>query len=454
MKRTTLYFLWQITQQIDGSNKIFKIGSTRDLFNRMMTYKTSFVNFIDDKITELYCIELDECENKNAYYFDELLKEITKEIDTPYSNLFYNGSTGGTEYYSVDDVECGNFSFFLDIVNNLTKKGNYKVKKVSIEELFSSHISDRDISISDVVKNENSMIGIDKKLLKDDVRKIIDNIKTSMQLRQWQIECLKNIKNMKEKSGVVIAPTGTGKSHLIIKLIKQYMKYGKRVIYITKRKEVLNDMYERTISEINDGKIAMIKKKSDICCDVGFMNLDKVSNETNKLKVLDFKNKFDIILIDECHWAGSPNAFKFLEELKENVTRMIGFSATPLRLEGTNQQNNFNLFGSGTDLNIIYQLSYLDAIDKQYIMSLERRLMLINDDELDGKDDEIEEDELDEVNENGKRNIRVKNLNDIGKLKLMKELNKLIGESKFGKCIVYCGNTKQLLHFKDFHEFY
>jgi len=444
MKKTTIYFLWQCTQQINGLNKIFKIGSTKDLFNRMMTYKTSYVNFIDNKITKLYCIELDECEIKNAYYFDELLKELTKKINSPYSNMFYNGSSGGTEYYSVDDNECYNFNFFLDIVNKLTKKGNYKVIQVSIEELFSLHISDNNPSISDIVVNENSIFGIDKKCLKDDVKKIIDGIKQSIYLRKWQIECLKNINNMKEKSGVVIAPTGTGKSHLIIELIKKFIKYGKRIMYITKRKEVLNDMYNRTIESLDDPKISIIKNIRDIDHQVGFMNLGKVENVNNKIKASDFKNKFDIILIDECHWAGSPKAYKFLEKLKKSVNKIIGFSATPLRLEGTNQQNNFNLFGTGIDLNIIYQLSYLNAIDNNYIMALERRLMLIN-------EEEIEEDD-DENNENIKRIFKAKSLNDVGKEKLMKELNKLIGESEFKKGIIYFGNTKQLLQFKEFYN--
>jgi superfamily II DNA or RNA helicase len=443
--KTYLYFLWHITQQISSCYDIFKIGSTKNLLLRMMTYKTSFLDFIDNKKTKLYYIEIDD-DIRNAYYFDELLKEITKKIDNPYCNTYYDGATGGTEFYKVSKKESSEFMFILNVISKLIGTEHH-YDEILIEELFKDSNVNYYKAIEQIYHDINESKKVREDLLKKDFE-IIMNTFIKMEntiLREWQKECLNKIKNMSDVSGVVIAPTGTGKSHLIIELMLMYSSYDKRIMYLTKRKEVLNDMFERIKDKIEKKEAGIILTLKDFKYDIGFMNFGKIENEKNKLKIDDFIKKYNIIIIDECHWAGSTKAFKFLEKLKKYSEKMIGFSATPLRLTSQNQQNNFNLFGYGTKLNIIYQLSYLDAIDNKYIMPLERMLMLIEETEVD--EIEIEDDDSEEY----ETKIKVKSFNNNGKNKILQELDILIGKSTYKKCIVYFGNTKQLINFRNYY---
>lgn len=442
--KSYLYFLWHHTQQYSQEYSIFKIGSTKNLLKRMMNYKTSFLEFVDNKKTKLFIIEIDD-NIRNAYYFDELLKELTKSINVPYCNTYYNGSTGGIEFYRVTKKESNDFKFILSVINELIVKV-HNIKKIKIEDLFKENIITKKEVIEQVYEDTVESNKVLKDLLRKDLEIIMNKYcKVEKQsLRNWQMDCLNKIFDMHECSGVVIAPTGTGKSYLIIELMSRLLSLGKKILYLTKRKEVLSDMFKRAEKNIKKKNLKVIQNKKDLKYDICFMNFGKIENENNKLKVEDFKGIYDFILIDECHWSGSPKAFKFLEELKKGVEKLIGFSATPLRLTGQNQQNNFNIFGSGTDLNIIYQLSYLDAIENNYIMSLERRLMLID-------ETEVYEKEIEDNEEEYETKITVKSLNDNGKIKLLKELDDLISKSTYKKCIIYFGNTEQLIKFRKFY---
>ena len=168
----------------------------------MRTFQTGFV---DDVPLEFY-YEID----KNCYEVDEMLKVYFNKC-----RLCSLGSNGGTEFYDADTLtieilesffdKCNivwekitpNNIFFEDVRNELTEKDIKKIKKENIVRLLTQ---------SRALKNKDAR---KIKLIDDNFIKL---------LNPWQIELSCNFDNFiksNNKTGLIIAPTGCGKSFMI-----------------------------------------------------------------------------------------------------------------------------------------------------------------------------------------------------------------------------------------------
>lgn len=148
-------------------------------------------------------------------------------------------------------------------------------------------------------------------------------------------------KIMLKKTGVLEAPTGSGKTVIAIETI---CRRKEKTLVIIHTKELQDQWVKRlekfTNAKEENGDIGRIggggKNKIGSKVTVGIIN--SLRNLTDK-DPNHFDKTFGYVIVDECHRVPSNTFSKFLVHI--NVKYILGTSATPFRTDGLDQVINF-----------------------------------------------------------------------------------------------------------------
>ncbi len=180
--------------------------------------------------------------------------------------------------------------------------------------------------------------------------------KGKIEPRGMQIEALYHLKKSREdevRKGLVVAPTGIGKTYIAAFDSRKF----KKVLYIAHREEILaqaKESFERIRPGNSTGIIMgnLNQADSDIC----FASVQTLSKD-DRLKSIP-EDKFDYIVVDEFHHAAADSYTKVLGHFKPQFT--LGLTATPYRMD------NRDIFTLCDD-NVIYELYLKEAINRGYL---------------------------------------------------------------------------------------
>ncbi len=351
-----------------------KIGSTSNFVNRMSTYVTSCPDF-NNESHEIYSFELYN-PKYNCYQLDDLINKLSTKHEIPYKK--YDADGGVEFYYKNAHV------ILSDFLNKIGVK--HLVTKVDVDDL----------------RNEIKILGRNNKLKPDD-NKIFHSINkedfTQIELmlkpdkefilKPYQKDIKELVSNTKIRlQHLIISPTGTGKTVIFtLILCDKIMSDKKDVIIVTKKKEILNQMPKRIddlIQKFIKNKIVenfecVITNCLKSCStaklniklkipQIYIVNWDKFTSSTKtNYKDIDW-SKFSTIIIDESHHCGSSEIYNVLSYVKSTQSvNYIGLSATPIRFNKSNQANILDLFGTGSEHNILYEYSYYQALTNKDI---------------------------------------------------------------------------------------
>lgn len=338
-----------------------KVGQTKRLIERGQQYMTG--ELIAGKFTTIVKIisnhDLHQVEHQIMYYFK-------------YHGLhiYYDA---GTEFYHKSCI-------------NYLENALYTIPNIQFEYMSESDINrvNRDVIYtykkSNVKKNEP-------------VWTIEDKREGKFSFRYGQKEALESfiqILALANYCGVMIAPTGWGKSLMHLLFIGEfYRKYpNKSAIIITKNKDILidfmNDVYS-TIKYLQNQGLFPVNRQIEIVNMVTattaitktlqttnnkytlyVCNIDKIASRYTKDDKKDTNNNnpdvnprltnlltdsvnLGLVIFDEIHWAGSICTTHMMEQIKKKVPYIIGSSATPLRTNVNNIDNTYKLFGQKID---------------------------------------------------------------------------------------------------------
>lgn len=399
-----------------------KIGSTQNIKSRMKTFQTGFA----DQVPLVCYYKI----NKNCYKVDESIKRDFNKIRL--KNL---GSKGGTEFYDYNKLPEEKLEKYFNDNKIIFTKCNP-------EDLL-NEIANQPLEIDDLINSQIDYY----------------NIKKQEKLSESQINCrfaFKEFIKSNDKSGIIQAPTGWGKSYMMSILGIDYITQTKNdVLIMTKKKEILDSKFIMDVKEMIKSKKLPIKiydlineqYDSEIFNNTGKYNKIFIIN-TDKFisspKFSDYRNysygKIKLVFFDECHWSGADRLSEFLLWIKNNVVdKLIGFSATPVRAKLKNQMNTQKIFSNeDNNYNIIYSCSYLEVIKEggrvptNWIM-----IPTTNSDLIDYQN----EDETYKIN-------RVLNKN--GFKTFTSWLNNFIDNSVYKKGILWFGSINNLIEFKKF----
>lgn len=131
--------------------------------------------------------------------------------------------------------------------------------------------------------------------------------------------------------GILQSRAGSGKTQMGIALVQQY---GKRALWLTHTKDLLNQSKERAERYIDPSLIGTITEgKINIGEGITFATVQTIS----RIDLALFKDYWDVIVVDECHRVcGSPSQLSMFSKVLNALSarHKYGLSATVHRADG------------------------------------------------------------------------------------------------------------------------
>lgn len=175
-------------------------------------------------------------------------------------------------------------------------------------------------------------------------------------LQKQVLDELAYFRNQGHKKGVVILPTGTGKTYLSA---FDTLNAQGRILFIVHKLDILSqsrESYERIYTTSKLGLLTGEARENLKDSKVLFASKDTLRN-----CLTDFEpNEFDYIVIDEVHHGQAPTYQSILSYFQPNLF-MLGLTATPDR---TDRKDIFQLF----EYNKVFEYTLNDAIDNGFLV--------------------------------------------------------------------------------------
>ena len=141
--------------------------------------------------------------------------------------------------------------------------------------------------------------------------------------------------------GILQSKAGSGKTQMGIALIKEY---GKRALWLTHTKDLLDQSKERAERYMDSSLLGKITEgKVEIGAGVTFATVQTMCN----LDLAQYKDMWDVVIVDECHRvAGTPTQMTMFAKVLNSLSarHKYGLSATVHRADGMIQAT-FALLG-------------------------------------------------------------------------------------------------------------
>lgn len=275
----------------------------------------------------------------------------------------------------------------------MTKNGNDKLKWINDKYTHNIYISlfdkNMDILVDKVIKIIKTTLGFNG-------IKINGIHQNRIKLRDDQ---LYDINKFKEKlldpngikTGIITKPTGTGKTVVAGGcLMAFYEKYKISALWITEKKEVLESQFSnmnKIKSYIDSGLLPKFEECHYIFWYNNKSNIEDLNKKlksdkpvlliTNNASLLYHKkyeeitkDKFGMIIVDECHCIGGELRYDFAKYAInnwKNLKIILGFSATPLSYKKDNIDRIIQIFGDGKHAYFISVMTQLEAFEKDII---------------------------------------------------------------------------------------
>lgn len=275
-----------------------------------------------------------------------------------------------------------------------------------------------------------------RKIVKDSLHKIFyknipqiiseSSIKPNY-LQEIAMNALNFYRDKGWKKGIVILPTGTGKTFLSAFDAK---KFEGKVLFIVHRLDILNqskDAYEKVWSEAKLGLLTGESKENVFSSRVLFASKDTLRN--NEILTKFKRDEFDYIIIDEVHHGHAPSYKNILNYFEPKF--LLGITATPDRMD---RKDIFELF----DYKKIFEFTLNQAIEDGFLVPYSYH----------GLKDNID---YSKIRYNGKKY----NIQDLDKYLIIKERNEKIFEEylnkgKGNKAIGFCCSIKHANDMADY----
>ena len=177
-------------------------------------------------------------------------------------------------------------------------------------------------------------------------------------------------------AGLVVLPTGGGKTVVAASwLLRNVIAKGGRVIWLAHRQSLLRQAFG-TFKRLANQAYPARKTIDLIAISSEFHNWSAVSPEHDVIfasvqssvlasnrgfvkELLESAGERAFVVIDEAHHAVAPRTLELLSEIKASGVRLLGLTATPIRMDQADQKRLGALF----DRTIIHQVSRRELSD-------------------------------------------------------------------------------------------
>lgn len=183
-----------------------------------------------------------------------------------------------------------------------------------------------------------------------------------MNLRPYQTEAVAAIFQQweKQRSTLLILPTGTGKTICFAAVVRQLIEQGKRVLILAHREELLNQAAEKI--EHTTGLKCAVEKAEQTTLDSWFnITVGSVQTLQNQKRLARFpRDYYDAMVIDEAHHAVSSSYRAVINYFAG--AKLLGVTATADRGDKRNLGEVFD--------SVAYEYTLRKAIQAGYLVPI------------------------------------------------------------------------------------
>jgi len=195
-----------------------------------------------------------------------------------------------------------------------------------------------------------------------------------MELRPYQAKAIRATYNYWENydtHGIIVLPTGTGKSFVIAKICEDMAPHGARIICATHVKELVKQNYLELIDLLPFAPAGVYSaglNSRDSNSQIVFGGIQTIYNKAYELQ------KCDILIVDECQTISPEDETrwnKFIADLLiiNPGMRILGLSATPYRTSSGMLTEEYKGKKPIFD-DIIYEYGILEAVRDGYLCEI------------------------------------------------------------------------------------
>lgn len=135
------------------------------------------------------------------------------------------------------------------------------------------------------------------------------------------------------RAPLLVAPTGSGKTHVAAAMIRSALEKNRRVLFLAPRRELIYQTSERLDrSGIRYGVI-MAGEPTSMFSAVQVASIPTLESRALQRKRM-FLPKAELVLVDEAHIGIGGAAQKIIEHYKTQSAVVVGLTATPARTDG------------------------------------------------------------------------------------------------------------------------
>jgi DNA repair protein RadD len=184
--------------------------------------------------------------------------------------------------------------------------------------------------------------------------------KTRLQLRKYQLDDLQRIEdhiNCGSRSVLCQGATGSGKTEVMAELVSRSNQKHSRSLILTHRSEIL----EQTIAALRRRGLSYGVVSPDFPIEDAINQVASVQSLIRRLDWLEYDFLPNFCFIDEAHHVAAKTWIKILDALPSRCVK-IGFTATPLRLDGKGLDDIFDDLVVGLSIRELIELGYLSKV--------------------------------------------------------------------------------------------
>lgn len=157
-----------------------------------------------------------------------------------------------------------------------------------------------------------------------------------LQVRDYQERAFTHFKRSKAKRLCMTGPTGCGKTVIAARIIADYVKRGKRVLFVVHRRELAIQAFE----QIRRGGVGLVDLGVIMGSDAVLASGRERVNPDAAVQVCGIQTLIarearppaDLVIVDECHRTMADSYQTLLTDYPE--ARHLGLTATPIRFDG------------------------------------------------------------------------------------------------------------------------
>lgn len=181
------------------------------------------------------------------------------------------------------------------------------------------------------------------------------------------------------EAGILVIPTGGGKTFVSAHwLLEHHVRHGGRVLWLAHRRNLLMqamEEFERLRNLAHPKRmLGLLRisgkdsswKRVDNHVDVVFSSLQTAIREPNFGFIEHFISQSEhgvFVVVDEAHHAAAPSYLRLLRSLRERSVRLLGLTATPVRVDPDDERRLHNLF----DATILYQITRRELTERGFL---------------------------------------------------------------------------------------